>query len=97
MALLRWVILQVVLCAALVALWMMGPLAQVFASEARWYVSGVVLLAGVGLVLSALSRQDGAARTSYAITPPNAATPIPSPRSMSSQMAVRGLQGRCAT
>jgi hypothetical protein len=62
MALLRWVILQVVLCAALVALWMMGPLAQVFASEARWYVSGVVLLAGVGLVLSALSRQDGAAR-----------------------------------
>jgi hypothetical protein len=62
MVLLRWVILQVILFAALVALWMMGPLAQVFASEARWFVSGVVLLAGVGLVLSALRRQDGAAR-----------------------------------
>ncbi len=62
MPLLRFIILQIILAAALATLWLAGPLAQVFASESRWFVSGVVLLAGIGLVLSASGRQDGAAR-----------------------------------
>lgn len=57
-----WVVLQTMLASALVALWMMGPLAQVFAGESRWFVAGVLTVGGIGLVSCLVGRTDAAAR-----------------------------------
>jgi hypothetical protein len=62
MAILRFIVLQTILAAALVALWLAGPLAQVFAGDSKWYVSGVLAVAGIGLTLAAGGRKEATAR-----------------------------------
>lgn len=62
MATLRFVILQVILIAALVAAWMAGPLANVFGGESKWFVAGVAVAGAVGLILTALGRTAAAAK-----------------------------------
>lgn len=59
---LRFIILQVLLIAGLVALWLAGPLAQAFDGDARWFVSGVLAFAGIGLLLAAIGRVVDAAK-----------------------------------
>lgn len=62
MALLRFTVLQTILVAALIAMWLAGPLAQVFASESRWFVLAVAGVAMIGLTLAAKGRTASAAR-----------------------------------
>lgn len=62
MALLRFAILQTILAAALTALWLSGPLAQVLAGDSHWYVLAVASIGGAGLVLAAFGRAEDAAR-----------------------------------
>ena len=62
MALLRFVILQTVLAAALVAMWIKGPLAQVLSGDSHWYVLAVMAIGCAGLVLTALRRLEDAAK-----------------------------------
>jgi uncharacterized membrane protein len=59
---LRFTILQVLLIAGLVALWLSGPLADVLAGDSRWYVLAVATIGGAGLVLTAFGRIEDASR-----------------------------------
>lgn len=62
MAALRFVVLQTILGAALVALWLSGHLAQALAGDSHWYVLAVAAIGGAGLILTALGRAEDAAR-----------------------------------
>lgn len=62
MSRLYFVVLQTILAAALIALWMAGPLADVFAGESRWFVSGVLAVGGIGLASCLVGRTDAAIR-----------------------------------
>jgi len=62
MAKLRFFVLQTVLIAALVALWLYGPLQIALAGEASYFVSAVLAIGGVGLLLSGIGRSDDAER-----------------------------------
>ncbi len=62
MSLLRLIVLQTILAAALAALWLAGPLAQVLSSDSRWFVLAVLAIGGAGLFLTATGRIEGAAR-----------------------------------
>lgn len=59
MARLYFIILQVVLCSAIAALYLSGHL-QV--GESKWFVAGVAAVAAVGLILTALGRAADAAK-----------------------------------
>lgn len=61
MALLRFIVLQTILAAALIAMWLAGPLQQVFAGDSRWFVCGVLAVGVVGLALSAIKRTEDVA------------------------------------
>lgn len=62
MPFLRFIILQVILIAALAAAWLAGPLQQVIVGDSRWFVTGVLFVAGVGIGLIAVKRLDDAAK-----------------------------------
>jgi hypothetical protein len=62
MALLRFIVLQVILAAILVSLWFYGPLERAIAGDSHWYVLAVVALGCVGLALTALGRIEDASR-----------------------------------
>ena len=58
---LRFLVIQVVLIAGLVALWLTGYLIKPFEAESRWFSIVVVSLGGVGVLLVALQRFADAA------------------------------------
>lgn len=60
MTTLRFVILQVMGFAGLVALYMMGPLAKMLAGGAKWYVMAIAVVGVIGLMLTAAKRINGA-------------------------------------
>jgi hypothetical protein len=62
MAILRFIVLQTILAAALIALWLAGPLAQALAGDSHWYVLAVAAIGCTGLVLAALGRIEDATR-----------------------------------
>ena len=62
MARLRFFVLQIILVAGLVALWMVGPLHDALAGDARWFVSGILAVGLTGLVIAASGRVTPAAK-----------------------------------
>lgn len=58
---LRFVVIQAVLAAALVALYLTGYLAKPFESDSRWFSAAVMALGSIGIILIALRRFADAA------------------------------------
>lgn len=58
---LRWIVIQCVLIAGLIALWLSGYLARPFEDESRWFSAIVVGLGGIGILLVGMKRFDDAA------------------------------------
>ena len=58
---LRFIVIQCVLIAALVALWLTGYLVKPFEADSRWFSAVVMALGGVGIILIALQRFADAA------------------------------------
>ena len=58
---LRWTVIQTVLVAGLIALWLSGLLAKPFEADSRWFSAVVMALGGAGIGLIALKRFADAA------------------------------------
>lgn len=58
---LRFIVIQCVLIAALVALWLSGYLVKPFQGESMWFSAAAALLGFVGIVLVAMKRFSDAA------------------------------------
>jgi hypothetical protein len=65
MALLRWFVLQTVLAAALIAMWLSGKADMFLTDGSIWYVGGVLILAGTGLLFSVRGRINDAANIQF--------------------------------
>lgn len=58
---LRYIVIQCVLIAGLIALWLSGYLIKPFEGDSRWFSTAVMALGGVGILLVGMKRFNDAA------------------------------------